>query len=88
MLFEFVRTNDNGEEYVFHTIKLANALINEIEQYVEPPTTQSQDTGPLEKISFTFQRIEIENIDGQTMAVDDWRGQRVTTASVAPGSSG
>jgi type VI secretion system secreted protein Hcp len=76
VLFEFVRTNDNGEEYVFHTIKLTNAQVNEIEQYVEPPPTQSQETGPLEKISFTFQRIELENRDGKTMAVDDWRSQR------------
>ena len=76
VLFEFVRTNDNGEEYVFHTIKLTNALVNEVEQYVEPPTTQSQEMGPLEKISFTFQTIELENRDGKTMAVDDWRSQR------------
>ena len=75
VLFEFVRTNDNGEEYVFHTIKLTNAQVNEIEQYVEPPPTQSQETGPLEKISFTFQRIELENRDGKTMAVDDWHSR-------------
>ena len=31
------------------------------------PGSQAGDTGPLEKISFTFQRIEIENIDGQTI---------------------
>jgi type VI secretion system secreted protein Hcp len=72
VLFEFVSTDDNGQEHVSHTIKLVNALVTEIEQYVEP----GGDTGPLEKISFTFQRIEIENVDGQTSAVDDWRGPR------------
>ena len=36
VLFEFVGTDDNGQEHIFHTIKLVNALITEIEQYVEP----------------------------------------------------
>ena len=82
VLFEFVKTTENGEEYVFHTIKLGTALISEIQQYVEPDTAQgiaggqARDTGPLEKISFTFQRIEVENIDGQTSSVDELRGQR------------
>jgi type VI secretion system secreted protein Hcp len=68
VLFEFVSTNESGEEHVFHTIKLLNALVTEIEQYVEPG-----DTGPLEKISFTFQQIELENIDGKTTATDEQR---------------
>ena len=75
VLFEFFRTNENGEEYVFHTIKLVNATVNEVEQYVEPPNAQSQDMGPLEKVSFMFQRIEMENRDGKTMAVDDWHSR-------------
>ena len=78
VLFEFVKTNDNGEEYVFHTIKLSDARVIDIEQYVELATTQgpSTDTLPLEKISFTFQRIELENVDGKTSAIDDLKGQR------------
>jgi type VI secretion system secreted protein Hcp len=71
VLFEFVRTDESGQERIFHTIKLVNALITEIEQYVEQGAT-----GPLEKISFTFQRIELENLDGHTSAVDESRGQR------------
>ena len=66
VLFEFVGTSETGEEHVFHTIKLSNALVTEIEQYVEPG-----DTGPLEKITFTFQRIDLENIDGGTSATDE-----------------
>ena len=69
VLFEFVRTNNDGEEYIFHKIRLSNARVTEIEQYVEPG-----DGDPLEKISFAFQRIELENVDGKTMATDDWRG--------------
>jgi len=79
VLFEFIKTSPkSGQEYVFHTIKLGTAMITEIQQYVDPAGTPGQptDTGPLEKISFTFQRIEIENIDGQTSVVDEVRTQR------------
>jgi type VI secretion system secreted protein Hcp len=73
VLFEFVKTDKNGEEYVYHTIKLVNATVSNIKQYLTPGTASaSHDVHELEEISFTFQRIEIENKDGKTMAVDDW----------------
>ena len=75
VLFEFIRKNPDGERYVFHTIKLTNASVSEIEQYLEG--VDGADGDPeLEKISMTFQRIELENRDGKTMAVDDWFGGR------------
>ena len=83
VLFEFVKTSSkSGEEYVFHRVKLGTAMITEIQQYIDPVSGQGQagDTGPLEKISFTFQRIEIENIDGQTTVVDEVRPQRSPSA--------
>jgi type VI secretion system secreted protein Hcp len=72
--FEFVKTDPNGEEYVYHTLKLTNATVSEIDQYLEgdPEADQSHDVHELERVSFTFQRIEIQNKDGKTMAVDDW----------------
>ena len=77
VLFEFVKVDENGEEYVFHTIRLTNASVSEIEQYVEDtPGSEAHETDPLERISMTFQRIELENKDGKTMAVDDWFGGR------------
>ena len=74
VLFEFVKTDKNGEEYVYHTIKLVNASVSEIDQYLagDSKQDQSHDVHELEKISFTFQRIEMESKDGKTMAVDDW----------------
>ena len=74
VLFEFMKTNDNGEEYVFHTIRLTNAFISEIEQYIDVADTPTVDRQPLEKVSVTFQRIELENIDGGTSAIDEGRG--------------
>jgi len=78
VLFEFVKTNDAGEEFVHHSITLGNASISQIEQYIngdpEPPPV---DPRALEKISLTFQRIEIENAEGKTSAGDDLRGGRI-----------
>ena len=89
VLFEFVDTDAQGEEYVFHTVTLTNAVVTEIDQYLDggrhgeaPGERQGgrpgerrgapPDAHELERISLTFQRIEIENRDGRTMATDDW----------------
>lgn len=72
-LFEFVRTNEAGEEYVFATLRLDHAHVTEIEQYLEgfdnggvlPPAR------PHERISLTFQRITLENLDAGTTATDE-----------------
>jgi|SRR6516225_5127743 type VI secretion system secreted protein Hcp len=78
---EFTRINPNGEEYVYHTIKLTNANIIEIRQYTAHSHsetgqaaghTPSADTFELEDVSFTFQKIEIENKDGKTTSSDNW----------------
>jgi type VI secretion system secreted protein Hcp len=78
VLFEFVKTNENGEEVIYHSIKLTSASISAIEQYIngdpEPPPT---DPRALEKVSLTFQRIDIENADGKTSATDDLKGGHV-----------
>ena len=76
VLFEFVKPDPDGQEYVFHTIKVTNASVSEIEQYVEDeaPGNEAHEAQPLEKISMTFQKIELENKDGQTTAADDWFG--------------
>ena len=81
VLFEFVKVDANGEEYVFHTIRLTNASVSEIEQYIEDvPGSAAHDARPLEKISMTFQKIELENKDGKTTAVDDWFGGHSLTS--------
>ncbi len=66
VLFEFVRTDAKGVEHVYHTIKLSNATVAQIHQHADA------DTHELEHVSFTFQKIEIENKDGKTTASDDW----------------
>lgn len=72
VLVEFVRTDEKGEEYVYHRVKLSNATVSEIRQYTGN-LSSGMDTNfhELEDISFTFSRIEIENVDGKTIADDD-----------------
>lgn len=74
VMFEFIRTTPEGAEEVHHTIRLVNASVSELEQYIEGNVKQDQqhDVHELEKISFTFQRIEMESKRGKTMATDDW----------------
>lgn len=75
---EFEKVGVEGSETVYQTVQLTNAAIAEIHQYTAgdndaaPANTHAADTVELERISFTFQKIEISNLDGQTTCVDDW----------------
>jgi len=78
VFFEFVRLGDKGGEEVYQTLKLVNASVSAIEQYIdgEGVGDPGNDDRALEKISFAFARIEMENKDGKTSAVDDISGKR------------
>jgi type VI secretion system secreted protein Hcp len=69
-LFEFVRTDENSEEVVYHRIKVKSARVTEIEQFIDD--SQVTSGRGREKISLVFQRIEVENLDGKTSAIDDF----------------
>ncbi len=73
VLFEFVRTNSNGEEQVFYTIKLTNATIVSFHPHINQQNSNSNDIPETEEVSFTFQKIELENKLAKTMATDDWK---------------
>ncbi len=81
VVFQFIKTNENGEEYVFQTVTLTNAAISQVFRFVGDPeanhTPKSIPSGPtdtneLERVSFTFQKIEIDDTDGKTTFSDDW----------------
>jgi len=86
VLFEFVNTNPNGEEHIFQTVKLTNASVASIKQDVKASGPELQD---LEEVSIVFHSIEMTNIDGKTMAVDNWgqKGSRLSSSSVQSGTS-
>jgi type VI secretion system secreted protein Hcp len=75
VLFEFVKTNAQGREFVYHTIKLTNATVSQLRSYLDLTDTTGDafDAHELEDVSFTFQKIEIENKEAKTAAADDWR---------------
>ena len=74
--FDFVRTGANGQENVFETIKLTDATISSMKDYIlTPPATAAglqPNAQPLEDVAFTFQKIEISNNEGKTTAIDSW----------------
>lgn len=78
---EFTKTNDNGEEYVYQKIKLTNATVASVKRFTGDATTgeatsrhtSSSDTMELEEWSLTFQKIEVDDVDGQTSFMDDWK---------------
>jgi type VI secretion system secreted protein Hcp len=78
VLFEFVGVDRSGMEVVYHTIRLTDASITNIEQYIHFNAAGHQnadDQRALEDVAFVFRRIEIENKDGKTLAVDDSTGR-------------
>jgi type VI secretion system secreted protein Hcp len=80
VLFEFIHTTPDGIEEVYHTIKLVDATVASVEYMTgtddnSASTAKHQaayDTHELERVKFTYRRIEIENVVGKTSAVDDW----------------
>ena len=82
VLFEFVHTTAEGEEEVFETVKLTNATVSHIKDSFDGRNGgggagNHGPSGPtMEEVALTFQKIEIENKPGKTMAVDDRGGVR------------
>lgn len=66
VLIEHYQTSPEGLEEIRGTIKLVNATVSNISR------SSGTDAGIVEAISFTYQRIELEDVPGKTMAVDDW----------------
>lgn len=79
VLFEFFHTTPDGLEEVYQTVKIVDATVSKLSQMTgtgesagSSKTTATYDTHELEEVSFTYRRIEVENLPGQTSAEDDW----------------
>jgi type VI secretion system secreted protein Hcp len=70
---EFTQPTATGKNQIYHIVRLTNATISGIKQYSGEATSQSAEIRELEEISFTFERIEIENVVGKAIATDDWQ---------------
>ena len=65
VVINFFRTQANGKEVNFYRVTLTNASASEFKQFSSGSTV-------LEDISFTFQKIEQQDLLAGTIAVDDW----------------
>ena len=65
VVMEFVHPGEGGGEEVYKTLTLTDAIIS---SYQKLPG----DTKPMEEITFVFQKIEMRDKAGKTMAMDDW----------------
>ncbi|MBL8134974.1 MAG: type VI secretion system tube protein Hcp [Anaerolineae bacterium] len=73
VLFEFVKPDAEGVDRVYHTIKLFEASILSIKHEINPSKSDNFPDHPaIERVALTFQRIEIENLEGKTIAADEW----------------
>ncbi|MBA2479291.1 MAG: type VI secretion system tube protein Hcp [Planctomycetes bacterium] len=70
--FSFVRTAADGSEKVYFRVVLSDATIASAKLMV-PDSSQVESRQEFyEEISFTFQKIEWNNIDAKSVAIDDW----------------
>ena len=75
VVIEFFKPDAQGRLTAFQTIRLTNASVAKIFQYVgvSPSAGVAPQDAELEDISFTFQKIDIENNEAGKVAVsDDW----------------
>jgi type VI secretion system secreted protein Hcp len=68
---EFYHADSLGMVSLYHVIRLTNAYITGLRQFKDPADANG-NSPELEEVSFTYQKIEMENKDGKTMASDDW----------------
>ncbi len=62
-----------GSEVQFFTIKLTNANIANIREYMlDNKIPENMKIPPMESVSFTYQKIEWTWVDGGITANDDW----------------
>ena len=71
VVIEFARSDPRGLETVYYKVTLTNANIASLKQFTAD-SASGRAGAPLEEISLTFQKIEVESVTGKTTAQDDW----------------
>jgi type VI secretion system secreted protein Hcp len=72
---EFESRFTDGTEGTYYSIGLQFASVTKVRQYIGPIREQPSESAELEEIELTFQRITIQNRDGQTVQTsffDTW----------------
>lgn len=71
VLFEFLATDKTGKEHVFQSVKLTNVTISDLRRSLDEHTAEG--ARGIDQVALVFQKIEITDNDGKTMAADDWK---------------
>jgi type VI secretion system secreted protein Hcp len=80
--FEFITHLKDGTESVYYTITLTNASVSGVSMYTgdegveggsSSKHTSEADTMELERVAFTFQKIEVNHTIAKTTFLDDWQ---------------
>ncbi len=72
VILEFESVLADGTEGTYYAFQLTNASVTEVHQYVGRDQEQSTETQELERIEFTFEKINVEHKAGNTTFSDDW----------------
>jgi type VI secretion system Hcp family effector len=74
---EFSKRGADGRVAVFQTIRLTNATISKVSQYggVDSPEKLIPNSSPIEEVSFSFQKMTIDNTESRTTVTDNWNSR-------------
>ena len=71
---DYHRINDKGQEELYYTVELENAIVVNLRQY--KPMTFLEENKPyhdMEEVSFTYEKITWTHQVANKEAVDDWK---------------
>jgi type VI secretion system Hcp family effector len=85
--FEFVKPSPEGKEEAWYKITLTNATILEYKQYTGLLPDGGTNTFELEDMTFTFQKIEVQDVESGTSATHDAATSRKSVATAPGGGS-
>jgi type VI secretion system secreted protein Hcp len=70
VVFEFISTNEMGEQAVFHRVTLFDARVTELRPFIDLDAEPSSlmPLPPLEEVALAFTGIRVENLTHQTSA--------------------
>jgi type VI secretion system Hcp family effector len=77
--FEFVRSNDDGEEVIFHRVSLTDARIVGLRSFIDLDAEPSSlmPLPPLEDVTIAYASITLENLVHNTSGTSGKPGQKL-----------
>jgi type VI secretion system Hcp family effector len=85
--FEFVKPSPEGKEETWYKITLTNATILQYKQYTGLLPDGGTNTFELEDMTFTFQKIEVQDVESGATATHDAATSRKSVATAPGGGS-